>query len=657
MFDLVIHEHSELSEPFLLYEQGAYTAACDRLLPRLSRGESFPNLHLLAAACLRELGEFRHARYEALQEALFFPENAQARALLRQLDLDVNGEFLTLEFDEKAAPASKPSISLALIVKNEEAHLAKCLDCFKDIADEIIMVDTGSTDRTAEIGRSYGAILYPFTWCDDFSAARNESLKYASCDWILRVDADEWITDTEKKKLLCAAASGKAEIYHGKLITHHLDAPDQIDENVRLIKNHCGVQFAYPIHESVGPSALQLGLRQALTNIIFEHDPDDAGLAEGKDKVERNLRIVDSALVREPENPYLRLIRGISRFSLDLNDGVTDLEIALAHLPQRMPTLKYLATAYVYLALAYIPAGDRDKMESVLKGILTDFYGDPQMLQFASEVMLYELGDYRYAGKVLAFALRLPASNFISDILPATSYNRSRIRQLMLEAAILCRDTATIREVFPTRTVASKTRKRMERQVLAASQAGDYEQVIVSVPHPWEFSTEVARCCVQAHLTLQHWQSASDILFHLAGGGTVSAADVFQLILCQLQLNHIHFAADLLPWAEELSPSDPVAHYLRSLIEERQGNIAAALDQAGRAFLQRPADREFQNRFQSVAARLDQTPVPALKTLGLQWLATEDSTAGLSALVAYSRFQPDDLEVKQKIESFLRQEP
>jgi len=76
-------------------------------------------------------------------------------------------------------------ISLAMIVKNEEATLAHCLESVKPLVDEMVIVDTGSTDKTIEIAGSFGAKIYHFDWCDDFSAARNESLKHCTGDWVL----------------------------------------------------------------------------------------------------------------------------------------------------------------------------------------------------------------------------------------------------------------------------------------------------------------------------------------------------------------------------------------------------------------------------------------------------------------------------------------
>ena len=80
-----------------------------------------------------------------------------------------------------------------MIVRNEERFLPGCLESVRGLVDEIIVVDTGSTDRTAEIARSFGARVFDFEWRDDFSAARNESLRHAGSDWILYLDADERI--------------------------------------------------------------------------------------------------------------------------------------------------------------------------------------------------------------------------------------------------------------------------------------------------------------------------------------------------------------------------------------------------------------------------------------------------------------------------------
>ena len=92
------------------------------------------------------------------------------------------------------------TISLCMMVKNEEEFLPRCLESVKDVVDEIVIVDTGSTDRTVEIAESYGARVYHHPWENDFSKHRNQSISYASGAWILEMDADEefFSEDTQK---------------------------------------------------------------------------------------------------------------------------------------------------------------------------------------------------------------------------------------------------------------------------------------------------------------------------------------------------------------------------------------------------------------------------------------------------------------------------
>jgi tetratricopeptide (TPR) repeat protein len=111
------------------------------------------------------------------------PNHEAARLCVNYLE-----EFLIAA---EGATGPEPTLSVCMIVKNEETFIAQCLESVKAVADEIIVVDTGSTDRTPEIARKYGAQVYFHSWNNDFSEARNHSIRYATKDWILWIDADE----------------------------------------------------------------------------------------------------------------------------------------------------------------------------------------------------------------------------------------------------------------------------------------------------------------------------------------------------------------------------------------------------------------------------------------------------------------------------------
>ena len=94
------------------------------------------------------------------------------------------------------------TISLCMIVKDEEEVLARCLESAAGIADEIIIVDTGSSDRTVEIAKEYTNQVYSFAWIDDFAAARNYAFSLASADFCMWLDADDVLLPEDRTKLL-----------------------------------------------------------------------------------------------------------------------------------------------------------------------------------------------------------------------------------------------------------------------------------------------------------------------------------------------------------------------------------------------------------------------------------------------------------------------
>ena len=185
-------------------------------------------------------------------------------------------------------------ISLAMIVKNEEATLAHCLESVKPLADEMVIVDTGSTDKTIEIAKGFGAKVYHFDWCDDFSAARNESLKHCTGDWVLILDADEAIDPLDYEKITNACINPFADAYN--LVSRNympssnstsLDAGTVVNtadysegkgfsffaDNpcLRLARVFDGLSFSGRIHESIGPSILAKGKALERLDAVIHH--------------------------------------------------------------------------------------------------------------------------------------------------------------------------------------------------------------------------------------------------------------------------------------------------------------------------------------------------------------------------------------------------
>ncbi|MBC9784462.1 glycosyltransferase [Heliobacterium chlorum] len=185
-------------------------------------------------------------------------------------------------------------LSLAMIVKNESKNLSNCLSSVKGIVDEIVIVDTGSSDDTKEIARSYGAKIYDYTWENDFSKARNVSLQNCTGDWILVLDADETVIKGERKLfdryMNTMHAIGRVrrmnKFLQGEEIRYSQDFISRLFPR--------GAYYEGRVHEQVISD-----LPRFNTEIDLHHE----GYFQ-TDKTERNLTILLTMLDENPSDPY-----------------------------------------------------------------------------------------------------------------------------------------------------------------------------------------------------------------------------------------------------------------------------------------------------------------------------------------------------------------
>ncbi len=192
----------------------------------------------------------------------------------------------------------KPLISLCMIVKDEEHYLARCLDSVKEIVDEIIIIDTGSSDNTVKIGESYTEHVYHFQWINDFAAARNESIKHANGKWILVMDADEYMEPTEGLKLREFLQKLKPERHtiYAVTVTSFLGKGGETGTNEvlvsRVFPNHCGIHYHRPIHEQL-QSKYGVKLRSTTAPCRILHSGYEEETIAAKQKFQRNLEIFE----------------------------------------------------------------------------------------------------------------------------------------------------------------------------------------------------------------------------------------------------------------------------------------------------------------------------------------------------------------------------
>ena len=148
------------------------------------------------------------------------------------------------------------TLSVCLIVKDEQQVLARCLDCVSKFADEIVIVDTGSTDNTVRIAKKFTDKVYFFKWCDDFSAARNYAFDKATGELLMWLDADDFITDEN-----CAKINGLKNSFEGYdmavlpyAAAFDGDKPTFVYNRERIFRRDKGYRFSGEVHEAIAPS-------------------------------------------------------------------------------------------------------------------------------------------------------------------------------------------------------------------------------------------------------------------------------------------------------------------------------------------------------------------------------------------------------------------
>jgi len=149
------------------------------------------------------------------------------------------------------------TLSLAMIVKNEESVLERCLESIKNIVDEIIIVDTGSTDNTVEIAKKYTEHIYHFKWNDHFAEARNYSFSKATGDYIMWLDADDYLEEGEQKKLLELKQTFNPDI-DVAILKYNVGFDEFGNVTLsnyreRILKRKKNFQWEEPVHECITP--------------------------------------------------------------------------------------------------------------------------------------------------------------------------------------------------------------------------------------------------------------------------------------------------------------------------------------------------------------------------------------------------------------------
>ena len=254
---------------------------------------------------------------------------------------------------------NNPTISASLIIKNEEEMLPKCLKSIKGV-DEIIIVDTGSTDKSIEIAKEAGAKVYTnYKWNDHFSEARNESKKHCTGDWLLIIDGDEELRTTLPtiRKFLEQPFMREKEA-----IMFYVDTGREVNDQVRMFRNlpeidWVGAAHNLPYYKENGVYR-RVDVQRSTFNVWAGYSPTHL-----KD-TDRTLRIMSKEIQRGPQalgqQQYTRYLYYIAREWMNRRDPFKVVWFLEKYIKIAAPTNE-LADAWFLLATCYVDLGELEK--------------------------------------------------------------------------------------------------------------------------------------------------------------------------------------------------------------------------------------------------------------------------------------------------------
>jgi glycosyltransferase involved in cell wall biosynthesis len=293
-----------------------------------------------------------------------------------------------------------PPVSACLIVRNEAPNLAACVEPWRFLVDDLVVVDTGSEDGTKDVARALGARVFDFAWCDDFSAARNEALRHAVGEWVLSMDADDRV-DQEGVAKLGALLSSVKELdgYLMHCVCASPTGSGRIScEQVRLFRRDPAFLWERRVHEQIAPSIVRANGTLGETDIAIHHlgyhDP-----IQFRRKAERNLRLLELEFCENQfSGEFLHLKGGTL---LDL--GRTEEAISCLGQAARFSLGDDDSARMVFLKLAtaHVRRDDLGSALETLRSGLSSFPRDRDLLWLEAQVTA-ACGEYRQAEEALA---------------------------------------------------------------------------------------------------------------------------------------------------------------------------------------------------------------------------------------------------------------
>lgn len=325
--------------------------------------------------------------------------------------------------------SAPPVLGVVMIVKDEEANLPQLFATIAELADEVVVVDTGSTDRTREICREWGVTLHESPWTDDFAHARNQSIRFASASYLLWLDGDDRLPAASAAELARmrdeVLPSGPPRAYAFEV--QNADASGGVADvflSTRLFPRLPGVAFRNAIHEQLTESLQESGVPVERSGLAVLHT-GYASPAEVRRKALRNERLLLRALDERPGNLPLRVylaqtLRELGR----AGEAVEHLSAAISQLDDDAQNPRLVASLLVLRANLRLSLSDRAGTEGDLRAAIRAWpaWGIPKV---ALAALLMDAGRWDEARKALESA---DGASYEPGVigLPLRAYQHSR---------------------------------------------------------------------------------------------------------------------------------------------------------------------------------------------------------------------------------------
>lgn len=333
-----------------------------------------------------------------------------------------------------------PKITAAIICKNESRCIARCLSSMTDAVDEILVIDTGSTDNTLEIVNTFPkARIISFQWCDDFSAARNFGLAHITTEWVIWVDADEYLNPED-----IPVIKEVAGIFHNTInpsiigiVIHDLIADRVFDDYGAYRMFNLKFNFKYwgKIHERIG-GAKQCEDREIFRTYVrlrFFHDGYNKTQLTDKNKIERNLVLLKKSFESNPQDPRLLYFYGRELLASGNSEKAVEILMLVEKFCTENDRKEIAIPAKLLLIKAYINLQEYDNSEAICEKLLAEYPNFPDAFYYLSKIQTLKAKQLLKLAEVCVLETKKIAKDYSGDLSPSSDILNWQIDQLLAD--------------------------------------------------------------------------------------------------------------------------------------------------------------------------------------------------------------------------------